>query len=183
MKKRVFLETNDAIRAVNCGRDAHAIRQFNFMNKEQPASVRGLLQDLGFGLEFNVLPRNISARLVPDTWPLKGFTVEVNLLHSRMRQRFSALHEVGHYYVHPHQLDQIASSPHRAMGSSLDDHVYSHEEEIEESEANQWADSVIFGNGALAGAVVMFGKDLRRLSKHFGFSEAVVKRAIERRNF
>ena len=182
MNKRVFLETNDAIRAVTCGKDAHAIRQFSFMNKEQPASVRGLLQDLGFGLEFNVLPRNISARLVPDTWPLKGFTVEVNLLHSRMRQRFSALHEVGHYYLHPHQLDQITSTPHRAMGNSLSDHVYSHEEAIEETEVNQWADFVIFGNGTLAAAVTLYGKNLQLLSQHFGFSEAVVKRALERRN-
>lgn len=182
MKKRVFLETNDAIRAVSCSKDAHAIRQFNFMNNEQPASLRGLLQDLGFGLEFNVLPRNISARLVPDTWPLKGFTVEVNLLHSRMRQRFSALHEVGHYYLHPHQLDQIASTPHRAIGKSLDDYVYSHEEATEESEVNQWADSIVFGNGALAGAIALYGRNLQLLSRHFGFSEAVVNRALQRRN-
>lgn len=152
------------------------------MNKGQPASVRGLLEELGFGLEFNSLPRNISARLVPDTWPLKGFTVEVNLLHSRMRQRFSALHEIGHYYLHPHQLDQIASTPHRAAGNSLDDYVYSHEEESEEYEVNQWADAVIFGNGALAAAVTLFGKGTLRLSRHFGFSEAVVERALARRH-
>ena len=61
------------------------------------------------------------------------------------------------------------------------DHIYSPDEVLEEREANEWADAVIFGNQALEGAVGMFGKNIQLLSRLFGFSEDVVKKAMYRR--
>ena len=63
----------------------------------------------------------------------------------------------------------------------LDDHIYSSDERIEETEANQWLDALVFGDGALSGVIVSLGRDVHLLSRHFGFSEQVIKFAMVRR--
>lgn len=180
MKKRAFLSLHDALSVVPSGADAHALRQFNFMSKAQPASVGGLLQDLGFGLRFETLPSDVSGKLEPDTWASKGFEVVVNDRHSRLRQRFSALHEVGHYYRHIDPRDPLAPPKHRATGNTLD-HIYDAVGRIEEKEANHWADCVVFGANSLEGALGLFGRNIEALAHHFGFSRIAVERALSRR--
>jgi hypothetical protein len=180
MKKQALISLNDALSVVRSGADAHALRQFNFMNKSQPASVGRLLSDLGFGHRFEALPYDVSGKLEPDTWAEKGFEVVVNSLHSRVRQRFSALHEVGHYYQHVDPRDPLAPVKHRATGNTLD-HVYDAVGSREEAEANQWADCIVFGGNAIEGALGLFGRDIAALARHFGFSAEVVERALARR--
>jgi hypothetical protein len=43
MKNRGLLSMNGALSFVRAGKDAHALRQFNFMNQGQPASVGKLM--------------------------------------------------------------------------------------------------------------------------------------------
>ncbi|WP_248298179.1 ImmA/IrrE family metallo-endopeptidase [Tabrizicola sp. YIM 78059] len=182
MGKKQFLTLNDALSVVRTGADAHALRQFNFMNKSLPASVGDLLRELGFGCRFEAMPHAVSGKLVPDTWAEKSYEVVLNSRHPRLRQRFSALHEVGHYYLHVDPCDPLAPVKHRATGDTLDQ-VYDLAGMLEESEANQWADAVIFGNHALEGALGLYGRDLDALSRHFAFSKEVVERALKRRGF
>jgi Zn-dependent peptidase ImmA (M78 family) len=177
MKTRVFLTLDVALRAVPSGAEVHAIRQFNFMNHEQPASVGRLLGALGFGFKFENLPDAVSGRLDPDTWSAKGFEVVVNAKHPRTRQRFTALHEVGHYYLHKPERDFLTVSKHRASFDSFD-HAYGHIERGEESEANAWVDAVVFGHNALEGALSLYGRDVVSLARHFGFSIEVIERAL-----
>jgi IrrE N-terminal-like domain len=180
MSKQAFFSLKDALSVVRSGKDAHAIRQFNFMNKEQPASVGRLLTDLGFGHRFENLPHAVSGRLDPDTWSEKGYEIVINARHSRLRQRFSALHEVGHYFLHTDPTDVLAPERHRATGNTFDQ-IYDAAGNTEERETNQWADAVVFGDNAIEGALGLFGRDTALLSRHFAFSQQVVEKALRRR--
>ena len=180
MKHRNFTEMKDALQYVPIAKDRHALLNFNFRNHGQPASVKHLLGELGFGLEFRSLNNAVSAKLEPDTWSEKGFAITVNSNHHVLRQRFSALHEIAHYYLHSPDHDFLAPPKHRSLvGSNA--FIYSAQETIEEKEANEWAESVIFGQRALEGAVGLFGLDLEALSFHFGFSIDVMQIALRKR--
>jgi Zn-dependent peptidase ImmA (M78 family) len=180
MTTRVFETLNDVFKTVPSGADRHAIRNFNFMNKSQPASVGGLAEELGFVVRFEKLPSQVSGYLEPDTWADKQFAIVINSSHPRVRQRFTGLHEIAHFYLHNPSDDFLGQPKHRASLDSFE-HVYNNEEITQEIEANRWLEAVVFGEQALEGAIGLYGKDLNRLMLHFGFSEAVVKKAIERR--
>ena len=152
------------------------------MNDQQPASVGRLLYDLGFEVRHEKLPNGVSGYLQADTWSEKGFEIVVNSLQSKLRQRFSALHELAHYYLHNPEQDLLAVPKHRAAMFEGFANVYSNDELAEELEANEWSDALIFGDKALEAAIGMFGKDVTQLMKRFGFSEQVVRKAMKRRN-
>jgi Zn-dependent peptidase ImmA (M78 family) len=180
MATRVFETLNDVFKTVPSGADRHAIRNFNFMNKSQPASVGGLAKELGFEVRFEKLPSQVSGYLEPDTWADKHFAIVINSDHSRVRQRFTGLHEIAHFYLHNPKNDFLSQPKHRASFDAFE-HIYSKDEMAQEIEANLWLETIIFGEQALEGAIGLYGKDLNRLKLHFGFSEAVVRKAIDRR--
>lgn len=87
---------------------------------------------------------------------------------------------MAHFYLHRSEVDFLVKPKHRASFDGLEN-VYSADEIIEELEANLWLETVVFGDQALEGALGLWGRDLKRLSLHFGFSEIVVQKAIARR--
>ena len=177
---RVFWNIRDLFEFVPDGEHRHALRNFNFMNKSQPASVADLATELGFSVERRDLPWHRSGLLEPDSWAENGFRVVANVNHSVFRQRFTVLHEIGHFFLHAPDDTSLMPSHNRATGLRIDD-VYSENEMVEEREANAFADALVFGDRALEGAIGLWGKDLAKLERHFGFSSQVVARAIAKR--
>ena len=159
------------------GRERHLIRAFNMSPKAggRVPSVKALAEALGFAVERVRLPRGMSGRIVGDPFAENGYRIEVNAADTVTRQRFSVVHEIVHYYCHIDRSDPFAAEKFRDTG----DHLYLACERNEEKEANAIAAAIFFGDGALAAAMYLFGRDISRLAKHFGVSEEVVKIALK----
>ncbi|WP_439628646.1 ImmA/IrrE family metallo-endopeptidase [Shinella sp.] len=76
--------------------DARKIAQQNVL-KLIPLDVRSLAEVLGLTIEAFPMDENTSGYLenIQGTW-----TLGVNSLHHRNRQRFTIAHEIGHYFLH-----------------------------------------------------------------------------------
>ncbi|WP_089232910.1 ImmA/IrrE family metallo-endopeptidase [Tropicimonas sediminicola] len=158
----------------------HALRNFNLAPKGENGvpSVKELAETLGFEVERVELPRGMKGRLVPDSFAPNGFRIEVNETLDVLQQRWAALHEIGHYYLHVDRNDPfVVAEKFRDRGN----YFYSDEELQEEREADQFAAAVLFDDGAFGAARSLLGDDDRRLSKHFGVTENVIR--IARRQF
>ena len=178
MGKRRFRSFSDALNVVEKGAHRDALRNFNFMNTGRPPSVGELAEKLGFDVRFRKLPKSVSARLEPDSFSENGFVIEINEDHPRTRQRFSALHEIAHFYLHD-VFDDPFSVKHRASLDSFE-HFYSNAEEEEEREANSWVEAIVFGQNALVAAASMHVGRVDEIAKQFGLSEQAVRIAMKR---
>jgi hypothetical protein len=154
------------------------LRQFNLAPKAggQVPSVKALAERLGFAVERVMLPIGMAGRLVADPFAYNGYRIEVNAAESVVRQRWTVLHEIGHYYFHSDHHDFFAPEKLRERG----DPFYLEHELIEEREADQFAEVVFYGDGALTAARSLFGDDVEKLSKHFGTSPQSVRIAMKR---
>ena len=159
------------------GKVRNAFRSFNLAPKAggQVPSVKALAETLGFAVERVDLPSGMAGRLTPDPFSFNGYRIEVNANDSVLRQRFTVVHEIVHYFVHPNHADPFA--PDKLRDDK--DHLYLSEEQREESEANRFAAAIFFDEGALAAARSLHGDDLTKLSRHFGVSEKVVEIALK----
>jgi len=158
------------------GPERHLIRNFNMAPKAggQVPSVKSLAEALGFLVERVRLPRGMSGRLVADPFSENGYRIEVNSADALLRQRFSVVHEIVHYYCHVDRSDPFAGAKMRDSG----EHFYLSQERVEEREANAFAAAIFFDDGALTAARTLYRDDLVRLSRHFGVSEKAVKIAL-----
>jgi hypothetical protein len=163
------------------GRERHAFRNFNMAPKAggRVPSVKALAESLGFAVERINLPRGVSGRLVRDPFSENGYRIEVNALDHVLRQRFSVIHELVHYYCHFDRNDPFAEVKLRDRG----DHLYLAHEKREEREADAITAAIFFDCGALSAARSLHGDDLHRLSMHFGVSEEVVRIALSSGDF
>ncbi len=171
------MEFNEALEVVPEGSDRHELRNFNFMNNGQPPSVKELAQRLGFEVELRSLPRGVSGFLESDAFGTKGFRIVINEDHSVVRRRWTVLHEIAHYYLHPEHTDPLAPEAFRADVAGVG-HFYLSEELIEEREANEWVEAIVFEQSALKAAISMHGRNYTSISKIFGVSEQTLKIAI-----
>jgi len=162
------------------GSSIHVVRSFNHMTKvrRRALSVRYLAQALGFSVVRKKLPRGIAGRLVQDPFSDNGFCIEVNEREHILRQRFTVLHEIGHYFLHIDHKEIF--EPVRLRGPN-GSHFYLEDEVKEEREANEFAEAILFDDGALEAANAFFKGDVKEMSKYFGVSESVIK--IGMRNF
>ena len=181
LRARQFPDFRSAIAAVADGRDRNLLRNFNFMNEGQPPSVGKLAHDLGFVVEFENLPNSISGYLEQDPFAEKGFRIVVNASHPVTRQRWTTLHEIAHYYLHPRYRDVFSDNAHRASVGSLDHFYASDAELVEEREANSWVEAIVFEQRALKAALSIHGRDYVAVSKKFGVSTKTLEIAISRR--
>ncbi|MDK3072489.1 ImmA/IrrE family metallo-endopeptidase [Sedimentitalea sp. JM2-8] len=181
MKRRRFPNIGSALKFVPSGSDVHALRSFNFMNDGQPPSVKELAEKLGFFVHSKKLPNGIAGYLETEPFADKGFQIVVNERNSVTRRRWTVLHEIAHYYLHPRFSDVLAQDAYRAdiRGSA---HFYSTPDEIlEEREANEWVEAIVFDQNALEAAVVFYQRNLGRLARHFGVSEKTLEIVLNRR--
>lgn len=158
------------------GKVRHELRRFNLqMTGGKPPSAKGLAEALGLDVYLVDLPAACRGRLEVDTFAESGFRIEINRRDGVRVRRWTVLHEVMHFLLHRRD-DPFAPSLHRAgLG-----HFYDQGELIEEREANTFVEARVFGDGALEGAVGLFGKDIGRLAAHFGVTTLAVEIALKK---
>lgn len=152
------------------------LRKFNLApNVDGKAkSVKELAEYLGFAVERRKLPAGMAGRLVQDPFSDNGYCIEVNEGHSVESQRWSVLHEMGHFFLHANHHDPLADPLY------LDRSGYAfYVDTRQEAEANEFAAVLLFGDGALAAAVGLYGNNLKKLSRHFGVSGKTIRVAMK----
>ena len=137
--------------------------------------MKELAEDLGLGVFQVELSPGMAGRIMPDAFSQSGYAIEVNRSLSVQARRFAVLHELGHFFLHLRRNDPFAEPLHLDRSGGT---FYVNPQE--EAEANQFAETVLFGDGALRGAVGIYGEDLPRLAHHFGVSEQVIEIALKR---
>lgn len=163
----------DIFRQIKADGDArHILRNFNMSvslhGKAQ--SVRKLAEDLGFDVQRSRLPRGMAGRLMQDSFAENGYRIEINETLSITAQRFAVLHEIGHYFLHQDHGDPLAGA------SFLDRSGETfYIDPTEEREANQFAATLLFGDGALKAARSLHGDDVQILARYFGVSDETLK--------
>lgn len=159
------------------GRVRHLLRNFNLgMVGGKPPSVHKLALELGVDVYLIELPRNVRGRLVTDTFSDSGYAVEINRADDVRVRRWTLLHELVHFLIHRPD-DPFAPALNRANGS----HLYLAHELKQEAEANEFAEALVFGDGALEAALGLFGEDLHELARHFGVTRSVMQIALKKR--
>ena len=160
------------------GEVRHHLRNFNLrmMGGEALPSVRELASRLGFDVRMVKMRKDQRGRLVRDTFSGNGYRIEVNEADDVRTRRWTVLHEIMHAYLHARD-DPFAMPQYRAAGQV---HFYDDTELREEREANLAVEALIFGDGALAGAMGLFGRDEEKLARHFGVSVATLKIALHK---
>jgi Zn-dependent peptidase ImmA (M78 family) len=153
------------------------LRKFNLAPKidRKARSVKDLALDLGFSVERCDLPRGMVGRLMPDAFAENGYCIEVNKNNSVQAQRFAVLHEIGHFFLHLNRNDPLADP----MFLDRSGAVF-YDEPTQEREANEFAETVLFGDGALDAARSLYGGSVPSIAQHFGVSEKVVEIAMRR---
>lgn len=177
---RKFRNFRDALAVVPEGEDRHLLREFNFMNTGQPPSVKMLAESLGFIVDLRALPTGVSGFLEADIVSEKGFRIVVNERHSVTRRRWTVLHEIAHYYLHPDHHELLAGDAFRADADGVE-HFYTTEELTEEREANAWVEALVFEANALKSMRSLFKDNYAEIAKRFGVSEAALRIALKRR--
>lgn len=154
------------------GDAAHLARRFNMAPNQngKAASVKSFAESLGFSVERVPLGK-ISGRLVQDAFAPNGYCIQVKQNESVQRQRFTVLHEIGHYFLHSNQSDPFAPAKLRDRKNPF----YLVQEQVEEREADEFAAALFFDHGALHAAITSLGDENRKLAHVFGVSEEVVR--------
>lgn len=65
-----------------------------------PVAIGPMLQELGVGILGATLPGGISGQIQPSNRFPSGFLIRVNRHEARVRQRFTAAHELAHFLLH-----------------------------------------------------------------------------------
>jgi len=158
------------------GETRHVLRQFNLSPKvrQKAKSVKELAETLGFSVSKRKLPHGMAGRLVADPFSDNGYGIEVNERHSVESQRWTVLHEMGHYFLHADRSDPLAFDMHLDRSNSA-----FYVDQVEEREANDFAAILLFGDGALAAVHSLYGGNIEMLRRHFGVSERTLRIAIK----
>jgi Zn-dependent peptidase ImmA (M78 family) len=150
----------------------HVLRNFNMgvSQNGKAQSVKKLAEALGFDVQRSRLPRGMAGRLMQDPFAENGYRIDINETLSITAQRFAVLHEIGHYFLHQDHSDPLA-------GTSFLDRSGAafYVDPTEEREANQFAATLLFGDGALTAARSLHGDDVQILARYFGVSDEVLK--------
>lgn len=147
--------------------DRATIRRFQ---QSPPVQVVKLAHAFGIEVWEDTMPDSISGKLTRLAGPLvgtSGFAIFVNRSHSKNRQRFTVAHELGHYLLHRHKLDE---------GEIVDDTFFrSRLSNRLEAEANAAAAEILMPYHLLnSEARAGNKKDIRALSDIFKVSEAAM---------
>lgn len=153
------------------------LRRFNMgmMRPGKVQSVKDLSDALGLDVYQTDLPRRMGGRLVSDPFSPSGYAIEVNRCHSIESRRFTVLHEIGHFLLHVDKRDPLFDALHLNRGE--EEFYFS---TVMEQEANDVADVLLFGDGALEAAVSLHGRDTMKLGKYFGVSEKMISVAMSK---
>ena len=160
------------------GRIRHAFRNFNFGMSEggnKLPSVVSLASSLGLDVALVATPKSIRGRLIRDTFNESGYRIEVNSSDTVETRRWTVLHEIMHFLIHPRH-DIFALDQFRAGKS----HFYLANELEEERQANSLVESLLFSEGVLVAAKSLYGDNVLVLARHFGVTETTIKVALRK---
>jgi Zn-dependent peptidase ImmA (M78 family) len=143
---------------------------------EAPPSVVKLANALGFDVELVSMTASERGRLVRDPFASNGFRIEVNDADDVCTRRWTVLHEIAHGLLHAN--DDLLAAPKYRAGYM---HFYDADERRNEREANAFAEALVFGDGALEGALGLYGQDREKLAKHFGVTPKTLSIALQKR--
>lgn len=155
----------------------HKLRNFNMMPRvsSEAASVKLLAESFGIDVRMVALKKGMAGRLVQDPFSDSGYCIEVNQYHDVRSRRFTVLHELGHYFLHAQKNDPFAMPMHL---SRREDEFYF--DQKSETEANDFADVLLFGDGALEAAWTLYQGKLDHIAHYFGVSENMIKIALKK---
>jgi hypothetical protein len=159
------------------GRLLHALRNFNLapFRSGKAVSVKHLAEQLGLDVHQVDLPRGMAGRLVSDPFSDSGYAVEINRSHDVRSRRFTLLHEIGHFLLHIDRSDPLADP---MLLSRSDEEFYF--DQIKEREANDFADVLLFGDGALSAAFSLFDRDVEKTANYFGVTDRMIEVALSK---
>lgn len=159
------------------GHIRHELRSFNLgmMGASRLPSVLELARRLGFDVVLTKMRKGQRGRLVQDAFAASGYRIEVNEADDTVTRRWTVLHELIHALVHTRH-DPFAADQYRAGPS----HFYMEDEQEEEREANSFVEALVFGDGALAAGVSLYGRDTKKLAHHFGVSTKTIEIALQK---
>ncbi len=139
--------------------------------KTFPLNVRALIKSLGISLTFEPMENEKSGYIRRDD---DGWIIGINSLHHPNRQRFTMAHELGHYFLHRHDHNEIEDF---IMFRSNDD---GYGKAGMEREANEFAAQLLMPKQSFQKAVGDYEGEISEISNRFGVSQlAVIVRAKE----
>jgi Zn-dependent peptidase ImmA (M78 family) len=138
-------------------------------------SVKELAESLGLSVLERPMRRGHNGCLERDAFSDSGFAIVVNQRLSVCAKRFALLHELGHYLMHADHEDYFAAPENFDLSGET-----FYWNEAQEREANRFAETLLFGDGALEAARSLHGNEIGKLARVFGVTEAVMKIAMAR---
>ena len=115
-----------------------------------------------------------SGYLEEDAFAASGYRIAVNSKLPIEKQRWTVLHEIGHYLLH-------RSGDRMFQREFLDRSKSSfYASPKEETEANAVADVLLFGDGALEAAPSLYRGDVNLLARHFGVTARIIEIALQK---
>lgn len=138
---------------------------------ELPVKLGALASELGIKVTLSSLPMNCSGLIhKTDT----GYEIKINRHESRERQRFTLAHEIAHFLLHRHIIDNT-------VNGIRDDVLYrSGEPKQIEYEANRLAADLIMPKNQILKRLSKFGSRISEelidnLAEEFGVSKAAME--------
>jgi len=136
---------------------------------EPRVPIAALAERLGLSVWTSALPRGISGKLTKDPTHggKSGFAIFVNESEPVHRRRFTVAHEVGHFLLHRHLLDE---------GAIVDDAFYrSRLSNRLEAEANRAAAEILMPWHLINKETAVGVVETDQLADKFGVSETAMK--------
>jgi Zn-dependent peptidase ImmA (M78 family) len=139
-----------------------------------PVNIEQLIRDLGIELDSKAeLHSDISGQL--ERLDDGKYKISVNKNHHYYRRRFSMAHELGHFLLHLHLVDEGVDDS--KMYRSTDTGRFYNEKitNVHETEANKFASHILTPDKLVETAIQKNGNDAQTLSKIFKVSEQAMK--------
>lgn len=161
----------------NDGDVRHALRTFNLAQRSsgKVQSVKKLAESCGLIVMEEELPANLRGQLVQETFSDSGYAIHVNKNDGIRVKRWTVLHELGHFLLHTDRSDPLEFSKNWDMSGET-----FYIDTKEETEANQFAEVLLFGDNVLTTAVSSHGRDPKKLSDVFAVTENTMRIALKR---
>jgi len=132
---------------------------------DPPTDVQGAANELGLAIYSASLPSGISGILKKDSefGTPSGFVIFVNSNEPKVRQRFSAAHEIGHFVHHRNLIGDKIEEDYLLRAEGLSN--------WQETEANKFAADLLMPRNKISEAVERGTTSVEALAREFNVSK------------
>ena len=158
-----------------------ALRHIEAFQRSPGEKVGVLAKNLGLVIVEEALGEGIDGYLEyrPNVGSKSGYVIVVNSAHSVERKRWTAAHEIGHFLLHS-RVHDVGFGEKRYRGNGAVDVFYSDaRDQIEEREANHFAEDLLVEIRALDRAWEQGHRGVIELSRIFWVSQEVIRIRVE----